>query len=67
MKDDLAVHRSQFIIHRFFLPARLRNAWDMPFEREIAEADSAERELAQVSPTATATATPIMHTRRENV
>jgi hypothetical protein len=39
----------------------------MTFEREVAEADSAQREFAQVAATATAPAAAVMHARLEDV
>src|SRR5690242_2596399 len=49
------------------LPARLRHAGNVAFERQPAETDAAQRKLAQVAATATATAAAVMDARRKDV
>src|SRR5690242_18418487 len=57
MNDEPSeTHHSSLTVHRFALPARLRDAGDVAFERQRAEADAAERELAQVAAPAAAAA-----------
>jgi hypothetical protein len=47
------------------LPGRLRNPWNLPAQRELAEAQAADAELAQKSPRASAQLAAVMLARGE--
>ena len=62
-----ADHASRFTHHVSLSPTRLRHAGYVSFKREPAEAQTAERELAQITAAAAAPSAPVMNSRGEYV
>jgi hypothetical protein len=58
-------HNSSFIIHNFISPTRLRNAWNIAFQRQLAEAQAAHLKLPQIAARPPADATPVSVTNLE--
>src|SRR5437868_2524977 len=64
--SELQLRTDNWSLATRYLPTRLRHAGNVAFERQPAEADAAERELAQIAFAASATPAAVMHPRRKD-